>query len=42
MTDLLTQQASLQKAEAEVIMSKFDLTFIKAKLKLSIGKSLEK
>ncbi|MGB7402163.1 MAG: TolC family protein [Arcobacter sp.] len=41
MTDLLTQQASLQKAEAEVIMSKFDLTFIKAKLKLSIGKSLK-
>ncbi|ADG93601.1 outer membrane efflux protein [Arcobacter nitrofigilis DSM 7299] len=41
MTDLLAQQASLQKAEAEVIMSKFDLTFMKAKLKLSIGKSLK-
>jgi len=41
MTDLLTQQANLQKARAEVIMSKFDLTFTKAKLKLSIGKSLK-
>ena len=40
MTDLLIHQSSLQKAEAEVIMSKFDLTFIKAKLKLSIGESL--
>ena len=41
MTDLLIQQANLQKARAEVIMSKFELTFTKAKLKLSIGKSLK-
>ena len=41
MTDLLIQQATLQKARAEVIMSKFDLTFTKAKLKLSLGKSLK-
>jgi len=41
MTDLLIQQASLQKARAETIMSKFELTFTKAKLKLSIGESLK-
>ncbi|WP_428026724.1 TolC family protein [Arcobacter sp.] len=41
MTDLLIQQASLQKAQVEVIMSKFELTFNKAKLKLSMGKSLK-
>ena len=41
MTDLLSQQAILQKARAEVIMSKFNLTFTKAKLKLSTGKSLK-
>lgn len=41
MTDLLAQQAIAQQARAEVIMSKFNLTFTKAKLKLSIGKSLK-
>jgi len=41
MTDLLAQEAILQRSRAEVIMSKFNLTFTKAKLKLSIGKSLK-
>jgi outer membrane protein TolC len=41
MTDLLIQQASLQKARAQTIMTKFELTFTKAKLKLSLGKSLK-
>lgn len=41
MIDLISQEANLQRARAEAIMSKFELTFTKAKLKLSIGKSLK-
>lgn len=41
MSNLLMQQANAQKARAEVIMSKYDVTVAGAQLKLSLGESLE-
>ncbi|MCK5293190.1 MAG: TolC family protein, partial [Arcobacteraceae bacterium] len=41
MSNLLSQQALLQKARAEMIMAKFDVSIATAKLKISCGESLE-
>lgn len=41
MSDLLMQQASAQKARAEMIMAKYEATIAEAQLKLSIGQSLQ-
>ncbi len=41
MSNLLMQQANAQRARAEVIMSKYDVTVAAAQLKLSLGESLE-
>lgn len=41
MPNLLMQQANAQKARAEVIKSKYDVTIAAAELKLSLGESLK-
>ena len=41
MSNLLMQQANAQRARAEVIKSKYDVTIAAAQLKLSLGKSLK-
>jgi len=40
MSDLLMQEAKTQKAKAEAIMAKYDVTIAAAKLKLSLGESI--
>lgn len=41
MSNLLTQQTNLQKARADMIKSKFDVSIAVAKLKLSYGNRLK-
>jgi len=41
MSDLLLQSANEQKARAEVIMAKYELTLASAELQLSIGEDLK-
>lgn len=41
MTNLLTQQANQQRANAEMIMAKYDKSLAAAILKVSLGESLK-
>ena len=41
MNELLMQQANAQKARAEAIMAKYEVTIASAKLQLAIGKEIK-